>query len=67
MPAKVVMTLLMLAGEIAACLVVFGYNENVPQRALAAVDMVVGIIICLWLWLPNFPLNPDAPPRQGAG
>jgi hypothetical protein len=58
-PIKLVISTLLICGECAAFFVVFGYSENVPQRMLALVSMVTGILIACWIWLPNFPINPD--------
>jgi hypothetical protein len=66
LPKRLAITSLVCGGEIAAYVVVVGYDGNLPQRALVVTSMVVGIVICLWFWVPNFPLNPDAPTMRRA-
>ena len=55
---RLLLTSAILAGICAVVPVTLG--ANVYVSSLAVLGIVVGLVICLWLVLPNSPLNPDA-------
>ena len=62
---RVLLTISVLAGVSAVSPITLG--GNVYVSSLAMVGVVVGLIICLWLVLPNSPLNPDARDTSALG
>jgi hypothetical protein len=55
---RVLLIVSILAGMCAVFPVTLGANLYVSS--LAMLGIVVGLVVCLWLVLPNSPLNPDA-------
>ena len=55
---RVLLIIAILAGVCAVFPVTLG--ANVYVSSLAMLGIAVGLVVCLWLVLPNSPLNPDA-------
>jgi hypothetical protein len=64
---RTVVAVCILMGTCAVAPFAFVFVYNYLVSAAAALGLVIGCTIAVWLVLPNSPLNPDAPQERRAG